>query len=566
MTALRFPQSLFSLTETADQSVERQMVNTVKKLGWLERCLQFHSCGNGEGNPLPTRIVDVGRSNDDIRLVISGNLQAPPDPDNGISSPLRTYVCLSHCWGDYQPLQLTKSTYEKFQKAIPWDELPKTFQEAITFTRELGIRYLWIDSLAILQDDEADWHVESARMHAVFHNSYLTLAATAGRNGMSGLYTERVKRHSFKFSGSRSRFIVSTRAMIEHAEKWSPNSHNFPLLSRAWVLQERFLSPRVLHFGPYELFWECQDDVYCECGNSKDIVLGKHGDRSQAVDAPILDNIALMHHKWRDLVEEYSIMDLTKASDKLPAIAGLASDMKLQRVNSQYLWGLWSDSLHEDLLWWPNYDSSFNHAESVGYWNKNWRAPSWSWASIDGYINWPHSEYRHNRRKGFQRTIEFEASLLPSVDPSSVDGALGPGTPILQLTGATFKGRLILGEDVGHYSELFDSRKQVLFRTYEGDVGDLYLDDNQGLLEGCDSHELDVVCMKMGTFIIRDGSRESEELALVLMLEGTQKDTFRRIGMGIYPRYNFDDDDLSSEDAIKPPYDVAAEWRTINVV
>lgn len=85
MTALRFPQSLFSLTETADQLVERQMANTVKKLGWLERCLQLHSCGNGEGNPLPTRIVDVGRSNDDIRLVISGNLQA-------------RYVCLSHCW------------------------------------------------------------------------------------------------------------------------------------------------------------------------------------------------------------------------------------------------------------------------------------------------------------------------------------------------------------------------------------------------------------------------------------------------------------------------------------
>jgi hypothetical protein len=552
MTALRFPQSLFSLTERADQSVERQMANTVKKLGWLERCLQHHSCGNGEGNPLPTRIVDVGRSNDDIRLVISGNLQA-------------RYVCLSHCWGDHQPLRLTKSTYNQFQKAIPWDELPKTFQEAIAFTRELGIRYLWIDSLAILQDDKSDWLVESARMYAVFHNSYLTLAATAGRNGMSGLYTERVKRHSFEFSGSRSRFTVSTRAIIEHAKKWSLYSYYYPLLTRAWVLQERFLSPRVLHFGPHELFWECQDDVYCECGNSKDIVLGKHGDRSRVVDAPSLDNVALMHHKWRDLVEEYSVMDLTKASDKLPAIAGLASDMKLRRVDSQYLWGLWSDSLHEDLLWYFN--SSPSDPASVGYWNKNWRAPSWSWASIDGYINWPHSEYRYNRRHSFQRTIEFEASLLPSVDPTSVDAAVGPGTPTLQLTGATFKGRLILGEDLDYYSELFDSRQQMLFRTYEGDVGDLYLDDNEGLLEGCETLELDVVCMKMGTFITNeDGGRESEELTLVLMLEGTQKDTFRRIGMGIYTRYNFDDDDLPSEDAFKPPYDVAAELRTINVV
>jgi hypothetical protein len=107
----------------------------------------------------------------------------------------------------------------------------------------------------------------------------------------------------------------------------------------------------------------------------------------------------------------------------------------------------------------------------------------------------------------------------------------------------------------------------MLFRTYEGDVGDLYLDDNEGLLEGCETLELDVVCMKMGTFIINeDGGRESEELTLVLMLEGTQKDTFRRIGMGIYTRYNFDDDDLPSEDAFKPPYDVAAELRTINVV
>jgi Heterokaryon incompatibility protein (HET) len=282
--ALLFPKTLFrqpgrELTLTAEDQI-----SITKELGWLDRCRLHYSCGNWGSNPLPTRLIDVGESDARIRLVVPGKSRGQ-------------YLCLSHCWAGHQPLKSEKKALKELLERIPWDCLPKTFQEAISFTRALGSRYIWIDSLCILQDDNEDWIKESAQMEEVFKYSYLTLAATTGSDGSSGLYTERVERSNTTVLGHDSEYTVSARIPIDHASKWAPpkrTQRQFPLLSRAWVFQEQLLSSRVLHFGPHELVWEYQHEVLCECGKNKEIKSGKtylSSTLAGVEEAP-------SHHRW----------------------------------------------------------------------------------------------------------------------------------------------------------------------------------------------------------------------------------------------------------------------------
>jgi hypothetical protein len=102
------------------------------------------------------------------------------------------YICLSHCWGDASnlPMRTTRSTLDEYKQRIRWSILPKTFQHAVMFTRKLRIRYLWIDSLCIVQDDVDDWLRESGKMCSVFQHSTLTLCATASQDSNGGLFSK----------------------------------------------------------------------------------------------------------------------------------------------------------------------------------------------------------------------------------------------------------------------------------------------------------------------------------------------------------------------------------------
>ncbi len=179
-------------------------------------------------------------------------------------------------------------------------------------------------------------------------------------------------------------------------------AHNaiFPLFTRAGVFQERMLSPRIIHFGPHEMFWECNQQA-CACDQHRD-------DNS---DPDLLDNEALSTKRtlgekmgkseveplaplWRNLVEEYSQLKLTKSFDKLPAIEGLVT-MFRDRQRGKYAAGIWTGE-KMDLLWVARTEPEFRKPDkpittypSASYRTKDWRAPSWSWASVDADIMWP---------------------------------------------------------------------------------------------------------------------------------------------------------------------------------
>jgi hypothetical protein len=200
-------------------------------------------------------VIDVGSISDpDLRLQIT-NPASPGSP----------YATLSHCWGKQKIKQLVLSNLFTLVKGIVFTELSKTFQDAIVITRRLGLRFLWINSLCIIQDYIEDWTHESGMMGLVYSNSTCNLAATAAEDSSTGCFFERnpllaqpcrVKIDSFPGLVSDSgEYDLVPKALFNNSIELQP------LNRRGWVLQEQFLSPRIIHCGRNQLFWECQEMV-----------------------------------------------------------------------------------------------------------------------------------------------------------------------------------------------------------------------------------------------------------------------------------------------------------------
>jgi hypothetical protein len=356
-------------------------------------------CGQGQETFLPTRILDVSASK--VRLC---------ERDD----QLGRYAALSHCWGGRIAAQTTSATHAAFKEQIPWNQLPKTFQDAITFTRNLGLQYIWIDSLCIIQDSRSDWHRESAKMKQVYQGAYITLAATASKNSHSGCFeTAAFKSRAVAqvrtdnglvdlYTRRRWRHIWSTESA------WMPLSAPwYPLLTRAWVFQERLLSSRVVHFTTNELMWECREERACECSgfgkaddkNSKSIKLkfnpGESGpavssstDTSTVLSTQIGGALQVQSFGpwpmkpperrqqsgvgWSEIISDYSSLSLSFHADRLPALSGIAKTLFVAD-RGKYFAGLWESELPESLLWFARQPSS---------WRPESKYPSWSWASV----------------------------------------------------------------------------------------------------------------------------------------------------------------------------------------
>ncbi|KAH6838459.1 heterokaryon incompatibility protein-domain-containing protein [Chaetomium sp. MPI-CAGE-AT-0009] len=382
--------------------------------GWIEQCLgpgdEF--CTAPTEAELPTRVIDVGVDDTPIRLV---------EPCGRVAR----YICLSHCWGKEQIITTTKSTMGDRMEGIKMEDLSKTFQDAVILTRRLGVQYIWIDSLCIVQDDLRDWQVESTKMCDIYTKAYLTIAATHSKDGRGGLFRDTP---DFEVSGvapgpGGGEYRVFFRERIDHHLELSPDNGalgeighativHYPILTRAWVYQERMLSTRVLHFGRYEVFFECRSFAECECdGIASDLASSEVATMPllpKVVHADALDSEAIgvewveyaqyyIARLWRSMVNSFTSLGITKHGDRLPAMGGLAKHMAMRR-KSAYLAGLWQDTLMDDLLWrcdWSGISKRPRPAPRA--------APTWSWASVD----WGREPHQHFAR------IE-ECTVIPS--------------------------------------------------------------------------------------------------------------------------------------------------------
>jgi hypothetical protein len=286
------------------------------------------------------------------------------------------------------------------------DVLPRTFRDAIEVALRFGAKLLWIDSLCILQDDADDWRTESSTMQQVYKNSHLSISALGAEDDDAGLFFDRdpaqVGVTVVHLKSSKNGDLRPYRFELEKGWAWRLSWSPEPIISRGWVVQERLLPARVLHFGSKQVFWECREQNACEI-HPKTVYC--HGDKSddseeersntkphlwkQLLDAPdrrsVEDPYIQLFVDWNAIMHTYSEAQLTVPTDKLVALSGLANDMKqalnaIRPGNHRYLAGLWEEQLKEGLCWSVN---------DRGRRPPSYRAPSWSFAAIDGRCSFP---------------------------------------------------------------------------------------------------------------------------------------------------------------------------------
>ena len=363
------------------------------------RCFREHeSCRSaGDSKWHPTRLLD-------LKSVL---LDHPSPPhlvhlirtENNPSIMNHGYISLSHCWGKDHFLRLTRETESLlYNSGVPLNEFPKTFQDTLRFASHLKIRYVWIDSLCIQQDSEADWLFESGRMLQVYQNALLNISATACSSPFDGLFSEHIAPEVISLKAAVNLHEKAERTIGVHGnlvfagtQWWNANVESGSVNQRAWVFQERLIAPRVLHFCSGRIAWECRELNATEdfpTGNSE--LAGKLLHAKSFKDQmsasrlslhPDLNNDVCLR-QWRGLLEYYSRLALTRGTDKLIAISGVARALS-DWISGEYYAGLWRWNLERNLLW---------EAVLVRPRPSLYQAPSWSWACLSSSIRYESPE------------------------------------------------------------------------------------------------------------------------------------------------------------------------------
>ncbi|CVK90869.1 related to tol protein [Fusarium proliferatum] len=354
-------------------STTESQTTTTTIQSWIRECLgthdgcQSHIHDQSTSFICPKRLLDLSNGT----LVLREDLR----------QKLR-YACLSHCWGKIKIVRTTTHTIGSFRKEVPLDQLSETFRDAVDICRSLGILYLWIDSLCIIQDSPEDWREQAAQMADIYQHSFLTIAATKSQDGSQGCFSETSHQYVAKLVPGYQNIYVRQKVPL-FPNHWTQleNNDGYPLLNRAWIYQEMRLSPRVLHFCNEEVIWVCQNSQRSETGcNDTDYNDGKSFKPTlfTCVGEPQRDRDQFT---WHRSVQEYSRLNLTFESDKTIALAGVAQRMQRTRQDDRYLAGIWEKNLPLDLLWmvWPT--------PTIGK-PRLARYPSWSWASVSSQVMW----------------------------------------------------------------------------------------------------------------------------------------------------------------------------------
>ncbi|RYP29109.1 hypothetical protein DL767_006879 [Monosporascus sp. MG133] len=332
----------------------------------------------------PTRLLDCGSPesalNSACRLIETDSV--------AVTGP---YLTLSHCWGVAECLKLTTDNRSELLEAIPFASLPQLYQDAVSATRQLGIRYLWIDSLCIIQsgNNHSDWLKEVGRMGNIYSNSYCNLsAANASDCHHSMVYNRNAEVITPQIVSLSVRDRTDQYLMVDQ-RFWETEVSKALVNTRAWVLQERLLSPRILYFGARQLLWECHEldaaEIYPEGLPPPPVISGSgthFKDMIPRNDTATKSGLDIAKHQvWRKVVGAYTACALTYPSDKLAAISSVAKMMRTY-LDDEYVAGLWRRYLERELLWSVSGRPSRRFAEADAY-----RAPSWSWAAVDGHIS-----------------------------------------------------------------------------------------------------------------------------------------------------------------------------------
>lgn len=291
------------------------------------------------------------------------------------------YSALSYRWGDPTELTLTKTTnIEQHKRGILREELPQTIQDGMNISLRLGLRYIWVDCLCIIQDDPSDWEAEAFKMGVYYGQAHLTIAASSSKDACSGFSVPRTKypdTHTLAMEGDDEGVVYILDA--QRSPELDHSRGNIGMLGeRAWAFQENVLSKRVAHFTEAGVIWECNESVLFEDGWPLKTF---HGVKSH------MRTPGSFTDRWGEIVNSYSERKLTFVRDKLPALSGIAAAMHHRSRTAapegyRYVAGLWEETLPRDLLWRSNWKRDPSRTPGLV------EGPSWTWASVDAKINY----------------------------------------------------------------------------------------------------------------------------------------------------------------------------------
>jgi hypothetical protein len=366
---------------------------------WLQRCCSTHeACATREFDSdqlvtsdaqtlKPRRLIKIFQRSAGPAITVHPRLCLVDT--TYISWP--KYATLSYCWGGDQKVKLTMSNLASWQSKISFHNLPQTIKDAIIVTAELGLEYLWIDALCIIQDDDADKGVELARMGDIYSKAHFTLLASRSPTVQDGFLKPR---YIPKERGYRLPYICND-GQIGSVVLWAGRDVGVaePIHQRGWCFQEQILSARILEFGTHQIRYLCTanrtEEVVPETDgwitNSETFAV--HG-TGRPLDLPAnwatlpVDGTEFLT-MWNNIVMHYSHLSLSFSTDRLRAISAIARKLK-QASSARYYAGLWAEHLPSQLLWeTTNDDKLFPKATRAA----KPAAPSWSWASMQGPIS-----------------------------------------------------------------------------------------------------------------------------------------------------------------------------------
>ena len=341
---------------------------------WLSDCQTTHQeCIDRRNRvkKLPRRVLDVNKSQQCVALY------SPK------TNEMCQYATLSYCWGTTGvPLKTTTENLQSHCEGIAVGSLPATLKDAVLMVRALGIPFLWIDALCIIQEGDGgnDWAQQSAEMTSIYQGGLLNISAVQGNSCESGLRTDRLDDIALhlpcRSTDSEHSRVSQDIYLVDTSEiaRYVMNVRK-PLLSRGWAFQERIVSPASLHFTTHGIVWECCSTTESETrfrppfpGHFKQMwnheisePLFAEEERTETMD------------RWYKAVQWYSSKDLTFEEDRLPALAGLAAHLS-RSLGLTYLAGIWKEDLVRGLSWM---EWNFMMVKKV----PPPATPSWSWIS-----------------------------------------------------------------------------------------------------------------------------------------------------------------------------------------
>jgi hypothetical protein len=336
---------------------------------------------------LPTRVVYVG-TDDGLD---------PPRLQSG-NGEIAGYVSLSYCWGGSQRHQTERNRIEEYMHALPVERLPKSLQDAIFLTRTLGIQYIWIDSLCIIQDCDEDKDREMTKMANIYKNAIFTISAARAKScndGFLGVQERRAEllHDSIKLPMNCLNGAIGSVLLYSYRAQFPRN--DTPTDKRAWTYQEQILSRRVVTFFNDAIEWSCTSSQMSDDGLDR-IELGATDPALSNLSIPIFGRLGHVGHFsflcsrpgdttnlpgwWWRAVYEYTLGSLSDLDDRLPAIGGIASEFR-DLTGDVYVAGLWMSHLTQDLQW-AVYGQGGKPSDDTGNRDVKYDAPTWTWASV----------------------------------------------------------------------------------------------------------------------------------------------------------------------------------------